>query len=125
MSADTETRAAAHTPEPWGFEMDGSGHLWVGPMRPDAKISEIVFGVETVATKDEQRERRIANAARACHCVNALRGLNPEAVPKLVEAVELVVEELGPHSNWHGHVRAIVLACETALAELRNETQGE
>jgi hypothetical protein len=59
-----------------------------------------------------------ANAARIVACVNALEGLEPSALPQVVEALEACVQALGPLSGQAAagaaHSRAVA-----ALASLK------
>lgn len=101
MSEQTETRAAQHTPEPWRVE--DRRHAPLKNIRILAGLHEI-GEVSDVHQRDQRCggfEPRtgtigadavdalgIANAARIVACVNALAGLNPEAVRGLIEATE-------------------------------------
>ena len=72
---------AGHTPEPWDAYLDGSdsdvrangGETVICPMAP---YTGSPFGKEAEA-----------NAKRIAACVNACKGINPEAVPELLEAL--------------------------------------
>lgn len=127
-----------HTKEPW--EVIGRQVA----RKPFCRVSiaKVVFDhVEecreyvadfTGVSTDAGIEKTEANAARAVACVNALLGLNPEAVGEAVEALEKIVE------YWNGDAndKAMLDACEhnvetarAALAKLRAHTaakpQGE
>lgn len=68
-----------------------------------------------------------ANAARITACVNALAGLNPDAVAGVVEALEACITEDGAHCLQHQEtpgamarrLRAINEHARAALAALR------
>lgn len=80
----------AHTPEPWHYGENYNKAI-MGPIvvphkpgRPKGrKILIAQFGLYT----DEEANAE-ANAKRAIACVNALAGLNPEAVRDVVEVLE-------------------------------------
>jgi hypothetical protein len=70
-----------HTPEPWH----------IGGFRPELPM---VYGSDGQVASDCSRilrrspEEQKANAERIVACVNALAGLNPEAIKDVVEALE-------------------------------------
>lgn len=79
-----------HTPEPWeeyagnirtveANEKYGDGYRAEFRRRPIADVVNI----------RGQEEVNKANAQRIVACVNACKGINPEAVPELLEALEL------------------------------------
>jgi len=71
-----------HTKEPWKVEQSGKD------MITDEYGTIITTGFES-PFNDEICE---ANALRIVSCVNACSGLNPAAIPALVEAAELLVD---------------------------------
>jgi hypothetical protein len=83
-----------HTPEPWeeyagnirtveANEKYGDGYRAEFRRRPIADVVNI----------RGQEEVNKANAQRIVACVNACRGINPEAVPDLLEALELFLAD--------------------------------
>lgn len=112
-----------HTPGPWevepvynfGISREGDTHL------------------HTIAQMRGSIDKRKTNARRIVACVNACEGMNPEAVPELLEAlmaVEWIPDDDIPgqlYCPWcgnyehHGHISdcqrqtAIAKATETAL----------
>ena len=68
-----------HTPEPWKAHknlIQGADGRWI------AELEDMDWDVD------------VSNARRAVACVNAMAGLDPEAVRELVEAVEKYTEDL-------------------------------
>jgi len=76
-----------HTAEPWAL------HLVYPPL---------IYGggciVATVDTSSPEPGERDANAERIVACVNGCAGINPEAVPGLLEALHQSIECLA----WRG-----------------------
>lgn len=67
------------TPEPWGIEQTTHDN-WIGPLRPDGKVGEIVCRTfRDPDLKAECRARNDANADRIVACVNALSGVRDPA----------------------------------------------
>jgi len=66
-----------HTPEPW-WDESGTAHAKAAHWTPEhhACVHPIYAGN---GTSDD--------VYRACECVNACAGINPAAVPKMVEAL--------------------------------------
>lgn len=83
---------AKHTSEPWYY--DGSwvstveGSFEGDPRGPDRPCN--LYGGHRIATIDGPQEQpeADANGQRIVSCVNALAGLNPEALPALIAAAE-------------------------------------
>lgn len=74
-----------HTPEPWSVGHDKSS---IVRDRPDRPYSFTL--AETLGYKGE----REANASRIATCVNACAGINPGAVPAMLEALRLAAIQL-------------------------------
>ena len=71
---------AGHTPEPWHISEYANGYKgWI----EDAQ-NELVAH----APPPKSLAERYANAERIVACVNACKGINPEAVPDLLAAAE-------------------------------------
>lgn len=74
-----------HTPEPWALRHD--------PMNPNPRIfgsdGSLVVIISEGRAFAKQTE---ANAARIVACVNSCKGINPEAVPELLEALRRIAE---------------------------------
>jgi hypothetical protein len=72
-----------HTPEPWSYDESQEDYVlysdsaWIGK-------TSLGYGV----TPEGETE---ANAARIVACVNACEGINPEAIPLMLEALKSVV----------------------------------
>ncbi len=75
-----------HTPTPWVADNDlGCKAIKgnKGGTHKQAQYTEIAW---TVGLANEEKDR--ANAARIVACVNACAGINPEAVPDLIAALQ-------------------------------------
>lgn len=107
-----------HTPGPW--KPDGYGlRVLAEPKHFKPTAAHPVFVVaqcSTFCNGTEPEER--ANAARIVACVNACEGINPEAVPDVVKALE---ELLSLDSGDSGTVREASVrdAARAALAKAR------
>ncbi len=64
-----------HTPEPWYYRQGGEC-----VMAPDDWVCIV-----------HNNDHREANARRIVACVNACKGINPEAVPDLLEALQVLL----------------------------------
>lgn len=89
---------ATHTPGPWSVDWRASTRI-------------VACGDATVAScggDSSIKHQHAANTARIVACVNALEGLNPEAIPALVEAAKLACAH--PFAgNWYA---ALLVAIE-------------
>jgi len=105
-----------HTPGPWRLT---TGAYWlriVGPAK------------EAIASFGNQRRwldgvEVAANARRIVACVNACEGINPEAVPDLLEACRKLIEANSIHAH---EIDEDILAlavdmAEAALAKAKEE----
>ncbi len=94
-----------HTKEPWAVEMSeapvGAPFAWISA-EPDGKYT----GIAAVTLEPAE-----ANAARIVSCVNALDGLNPEAVADVVALLERFAERDDSNGD----------EARTALARIRGE----
>jgi hypothetical protein len=83
-----ETNAVKHTPEPWiaePYRADSSGLTDCGIVSiPRPGHGFAVFRAPRFA----KRKQWEADSVRAVACVNACKGINPEAVPKLLAALK-------------------------------------
>lgn len=76
---------AAHTPAPWKVRANPNGTLSIDAREPDGTACSPA-SVNGDATDVECGPVTWANARRIVACVNACEGMNPEAVPALLEA---------------------------------------
>jgi len=86
-----------HTPEPWkwvGASIEGPNYTTVLEVRdtPENSFPELQSG-ELICSEGD-REHIIS-------CVNACAGINPEAVPELLEVCKTVLTEL---QNYHARL---------------------
>ena len=72
--------SAKHTPEPWGVWLNPDGGN-LEMITDDGLARHIVY---VVGNTHEAK----ANGRRIVACVNACAGINPEAVPNLLEAAK-------------------------------------
>ena len=90
--------ASKHTPEPWRFRAMGSEGCRIFPdsggKREDIKFIAMVNG------RDFHTDQ--ANAERIVACVNACKGINPEAAPELLEACKWALKECGAEAKEIG-----------------------
>lgn len=95
-----------HTQEPWTL----------GHEHPDDKYTVTIHNAngEWIAQSDEQHAARIAS------CVNSCSGINPEAVPEMIGALEGALAYLAPPASKFKENRdAAVEAIRAALAKAR------
>lgn len=98
----------AHTPEPWFLDRFGMA----APIGPRAAWT--VADIEGAGDSGlVAHDVAIADAARIVACVNALAGINPEAVPELLAAVDALLE------RYIGEERAVMPPKIVALADAR------
>jgi hypothetical protein len=99
MTTPTQSAAhvAAHATEPW--EICGATHIWspIGKANV-ASCSEprgqSYVGYESPRYATGGLHEAATNAKRIVACVNALAGLNPEALSDVVKALEDAAQEL-------------------------------
>ena len=122
MNADTK-----HTAEPWRKvrSQDRLNPHDIGIARDGIQAVLAECYAEFHAKGDVRPAECEANAARIVACVNALAGLNPEAVPALVEAAEAVD---GAFTTWlaeyatgpdEGRALRSITALRAALAAVK------
>ena len=91
IHTDGSTPAAAHTPEPWDYDMDYIVASDPNGQHPDIYIAEIAH------SDDEGRvaplEQQDANRRRICAAVNACAGLATESLERGIVAEQLHVLE--------------------------------
>ncbi len=97
-----------HTPEPWHVSAPraGTAHGWEvrtysGEKLAGVKLTNLVCQMSHHPRKQEEAH---ANAARIVACVNACEGINPEAVPKMLEALRECITDAGAHSINKGTI---------------------
>ena len=79
-----------HTPGPWGIDRDLDSHCdYVLPSPAAWAINP--HAIATVAMQRIDNEWVSANAPHIVACVNACAGINPEAVPEMLAALEAVI----------------------------------
>jgi hypothetical protein len=85
--------AGQHTPGPWGIESTTETH-WVGPLRKNGKVGEIVCGVEDSRNYTASARARIEANARLI-----------AAAPQLLSSLKTLVTygrwTIGPESPGH------------------------
>ena len=63
-----------------------------------------------------------ANAERIVACVNACEGINPEAVPEMLEALKKIAEANIDSHGGHAYVHSLVIAiAEQAIVKAESE----
>jgi hypothetical protein len=107
---ETEGALPSHTPEPWAI-FDAADRF-PGIEAPDAGFSIVLWGNEDedAGVRGESEEHALANAARIVSCVNACAGLNPEAVPEMVKALEEIAKNPSLTSGGRMRIAAAALA---------------
>lgn len=84
-----------HTPGPWKvFYQDDE---YPGIEVADRDYSIVVYGDKgdfNAGVQGDTHEEALANAQRIVACVNACEGINPEAVPDMLKALEGAVEAM-------------------------------
>lgn len=102
---------AQHTPEPWVVGRGGGSEPF-----------SIEAATRTVALVKTCRQEGEHNASRIVSCVNACKGLNPEAIPELVEAAKAALAvfrlELTQWRVEPNHAVMHLLAAALAKAEV-------
>lgn len=73
---------AKHTPEPWNV----TGRA-VRAHTPLGRGALLLLAQDHFSNLQTPEEEKAANAARAAACVNGCEGINPEAVPFLLDAL--------------------------------------
>ena len=116
---------AKHTPEPW-WDESGVAHAKAPEWTPDHHSC-----VHPIAEGNSEE----GDCARACACVNACEGMNPEAVPDLLKVckdvasrmdrtVAVVREMTGDPVGWGGYEHiAGILNAAVAKAEGHDEVE--
>ena len=96
-----------HTPEPWKA---------VGQDIRDGNEDNIV----TVPYGDDP-EQAEANARRIVSCVNACEGINPDAVPELLEALHNLLINATPYASDDGIWPVILKQAKVAIAKAKKK----
>lgn len=129
-----------HTPEPWGLagryepesEIVGSDGYEVAEVAEmaispswQAENPDVHWGCYEGESFVERSDDEVAaNAARIVACVNALAGLNPEAVRDVVEALKTARRRFSEQNGvvsaevWNGNYKAVA-AINAALARVK------
>ena len=83
-----------HTPEPWGIPDVGTdkGYVLVSAGGPQTNWNGMIASFDA-GNMARSGTEGLENAKRAVSCVNACAGINPEAVPEMVKALEDLLEE--------------------------------
>lgn len=86
MSSHTDIGMSSHTPEPWGQATDFS----IAQQGSADKTGALIL----IGNYRDARGK--ADVVRAVKCVNACRGLNPEALAEFIEAAKALREGRTP-----------------------------
>ena len=70
-----------HTPEPWKVTVQENGYVCI----------ETAYGTHRDILTGDFITLKASNAERIVACVNACEGLNPEAIPEMLEALQEMV----------------------------------
>ena len=76
-----------HTPEPWSLGFTDS----TGTVYEIEAGDQYVCGMPVPCDEAGPAELHNANASRIVSCVNACEGINPEAVPEMLEALRSLI----------------------------------
>jgi len=107
-----------HTPEPWMLHRDN--HMGLTYPMGEEVSHRIIWGDgRDVAylPPHSDGDNGNANAARIVACVNACKGLNPDAIPELLEAAKTLLDnrvpipDKGADYAVRSHVAALREAC--------------
>lgn len=78
-------KALKHTGGRWVAECSPVGNWWVRGMGG-------VFSISMLGSVQSETHNSEANAKRIVACVNAMDGLNPEAVPQLIPTLRHAID---------------------------------
>lgn len=78
-----------HTSEPWELHPDYPNQVRRPPSNDAYGLSASIADCSSGIWPDS---KTVANAARIVACVNACKGINPEAVPDLLAALQAVLD---------------------------------
>lgn len=96
-----------HTPGPWTAKANPNDWGWDFPNVQDAKNCRPICHVP-----DWDKPEGEANWARIVACVNACEGINPEAVPDMLAALEatqkVLAEQWVQHHPLNNQIRAAI-----------------
>lgn len=95
-TTQTAGETAKHTPEPWSFDLENIGidnNPGFGLLADGLPLNITVHSrsLDKWPNTADCTEQATANAKRVVACVNACEGINPEAVPELLEAAERMI----------------------------------
>lgn len=103
-----------HTPEPW--EWFSNPHEEVAIAAVDGGCTIALLGCKEL-DPDCAKEVNEADAARIVDCVNSCKGINPEAVPDLLEALKAVMPLIPGHLDDDVAGRPWLVAARAAIAK--------
>ena len=83
-AVETMTDRIDHAPEDWGTEYCGKDTIKVFKISDKRRIA-------TIKVKSSKLDE--ANAKRIVQCVNACKGINPEAVPEMLNALKEIASK--------------------------------
>jgi hypothetical protein len=85
---------AKHTPEPWN--LFNRGQETFPGIESEGGFSVVIWGDEDddAGVRGDTHDKALANAKRIVSCVNKCAGINPEAVPEMVKALERAVSQM-------------------------------
>jgi hypothetical protein len=94
------TNRPTHTPEPWLPKAPSkvSGLASAGLWRIVNQDGETIAKISQSATEEQDA----ADAARIVACVNACAGINPEAVPDMLDALRAIAAACSAGPNLEG-----------------------
>jgi hypothetical protein len=115
-----------HTPEPWHVGCQNDYPFIINqPPRPSTDDIVDIPDVIVIAKPAEipgNAATVVANAERIVACVNALAGLNPEAIKDVVEALEAVNSSSRTYPHGIAKLMSALDQVEAALAKLKQTT---
>ena len=113
-----------HTKEPWDVQNKGivyerSGrHEVVAGTNVDGSVN-----LPKICKMPDLSQRSYANAERIVACVNACAGINPEAVPKLLEVLQAITLAACIDCSHNEAWKNLIEACKAAIALAEQETK--
>ena len=110
-------KESKHTMGPWRV---GTGTVTRMDCETKTVCGQGIVIAEAPAYIQEERPVRDANAARIVECVNACEGLEPAAIPGLIEAVDAALSH-DDDGDW----RSVLYGKEALRSALRAAKGGE
>lgn len=107
-----------HTATPWRVHIPTATEQRLLVLHPDGErvIAKCSEGFDSPSAGPIPYPEREANAARIVACVNALDGINPEAVPLLVEKVADLLAYIGPQGPCPAKCGCTLCSAQAVLA---------